>query len=59
MLIMLRTISDEDMKDLDVKKTAKNGGISRLCNKRFQYLKRYFETLFMEYNEMILDDFKK
>ena len=65
---MFNTISKELTRELDADKTTKqtweslktkNGGISRLRNARFQSLKRNYETLFMEDNEMILDYFDK
>ena len=68
MSIMFSTISEEITRELDVDKTAKqtwkslktkNGGISRLWNAIFQSLKRDYENLFMEGNEMILDYFRK
>ena len=68
MSIMFSTISEELTRELDADKTAKqtweslktkNGGVSRLRKARFQSLKRYYETLFMEDNEMILDYFGK
>ena len=68
MSIMFSTILEEITRDLDVDKTAKrtweslktkNGGVSRLRKARFQSLKKDYETLFMEDNEMILDYFGK
>ena len=68
MSIMFSTISEEITRELHVDKTAKqtwksiktkNGGISRLRKAIFQSLKRDYENLFMEGNEMILDYFRK
>ena len=68
MWIMFCTISEKLTRELDADKTAKqtleslktkNGGVSRLRKARFQSLKRDYETLFMEDNEMILDYFGK
>ena len=68
MLIMFSTISEELTLELDADKTAKqtseslktkNSGVSRLRKVRFQSLKRDYETLFIEDNEMILDYFGK
>ena len=65
---MFSTISEELTRELDANKTAKqtweslktkNGGVSRVRKARFQSLKRDYETLFMEDNEMILDYFGK
>ena len=68
MSTMFRTISEELTRELDADKTAKqtwesrktkNNDVSLLRKARFQSLKRDYETLFMEDNEMILDYFGK
>ena len=68
MSIMFSTISEELTRELDADKTAKqtweslktkNGGVSHLRKAIFQSLKRDYETLFMEDNEMIMDYFGK
>ena len=68
MSILFSTISDEVMRELDVEKTAKqtwltlkvkSGGVSRICKARIQSLKRDYENLSMDDDDLFLDYFGK
>ena len=68
MSILFNTISDEVTRELDVEKTAKqtwltrkvkSGGVSRIRKARIQSLKRDYENLSMDDDNLFLDYFRK
>ena len=68
MSILFSTISDEVTRELDVEKSAKqtwntlnvkSGSVTQICKARIQYLKRDYENLFMDEDDLFLDFFGK
>ena len=55
MSILFSTISDEVMSELEVEKV-KSGGVSRICKAPIQSLKRDYENLSMDDEDLFLDN---